>query len=138
MIQETYHDGMQVAVEVASVVAGCDVWVVAGVPDYQRSTARAAGDWTTFGTVWPHGDGWAGGAEHLADEILEEVRAEALEAWEDSLASTDGDLTCARCDHDTTEDLIRHLDEGGPSQCSRCGLELPEPGEAWRSANGYE
>lgn len=44
---------------------------------------------------------------------------------------------CARCGQDTEDDLVRHYEDGGPRECSRCGLTIPVPGISWQTNNGY-
>lgn len=59
-IQEEYCDEfetvMTVDVRRGDGVVGSDVWIVAGVPDYQRGSARAAGHQAGFEAVRVFGD----------------------------------------------------------------------------------
>lgn len=49
----------------------------------------------------------------------------------------DANTGCNRCDHDLTDDVLRHYDDGGPAQCSHCGCQF-DVDPAWEMANGYE
>lgn len=47
------------------------------------------------------------------------------------------ETTCDRCDTDLEKAAIRHLDEGGPAECPRCGLGFELSAE-WLADHGYE
>lgn len=69
------------------------------------------------------------------DDAGREWRVElAMPAVDDE---SDGWQICNRCDHDIEADVVRHYDDGGPDQCSRCGLTFPEIPAEWLEENGY-
>ena len=47
-------------------------------------------------------------------------------------------MECDRCGKDVEADIERCLEDGGPEECSHCGLGLPDPGPEWRLENGWD
>ncbi len=87
----------------------------------------------------------AGDAEQvsLCDRALDgdtDARQQCAEAIDDATAQDDAanpDHECPRCGRDTEADRVRHLEEGGPNQCSHCGRPLDDAPAGWMVANGY-
>ncbi len=54
-----------------------------------------------------------------------------------AVVAANPDHECPRCGRDTEADRIRHLEDGGPNQCSHCGRPLDDAPAGWMVANGY-
>ena len=54
----------------------------------------------------------------------------------DIFSADENSILCPRCDHPLDSTMERHMDEGGPAQCPRCGLPF-EIEEEWLVENGY-